>query len=63
MGGEKRMPGNYCLRIRVIKHDYYQFNGLGFGSDVTTSACTVPSVASASTVCRLFRDVVAANRA
>ena len=45
---------------------HYRFNGLGFDSDATyrsLRACMVPSMASASIVCGLFRDVVAANRA
>ena len=39
MGGEKGTPGNYCLRMRVIKRLLRKTtavtnNGFGFGSDV-----------------------------
>ena len=70
MGGEKGTPGNYCLRMRVIKrlllcNTTAVTNLMGWVSVVTQTyssltACTVSSMAGASSICGLFPDVVAA---
>ena len=49
-------PGNYCLLMRAIIMQHYQFNGLGLDSDVTTYNSSASMV-----VCRLFQDVVASK--
>ena len=73
MGREKGTPGNYCLCMHVIKwlslcNTRAVTNLMGWVSVMMQTysslrACTVPSMASASSSCGLFPDVVAANRA
>ena len=71
-GGGRGTPGNYCLRMCVIKrlslcNTTAVTNLMGWVSVVTytyssLTACTVPSMAGGSSICGLFQDVVAANR-
>ena len=66
----KGTSGNYFFHMHVIKQQLLcnTTNLMGWVSVVTQTyssltACMVPLMAGTSTVCHLFRDVVAVNRA